>query len=138
MLKHFGMPRVELRRSRLAARDRRAATWRWFAARKRERPLAGLYFFQRTNVKGSIVLASRHWPDSITWSWSVWWRSKFWTTRALWPVIAYTTNSGGNITFGPIELHWQEEMPRKRATLEQERRFISALQEDGSKQAEGF
>lgn len=126
-MKHFGMPKAELKRLDQAARERRAATWRWFEARKRARPFAGLAFFQPTNVKGSVVLVSRHWPDSITWSWSVWWRSKFGSPKARWPVFAYTTNSGGNVVFGPIELHWQDEMPKKRATLDQERRFIAAL-----------
>lgn len=131
-MKHFGMPRAELKRLDAQARAKRAALWDWFEARKRARPFAGLAFFQKTNVKGSIVIASRHWPDSITWSWSLWWRSKFGRAKARWPVFAYTTNSGGNVVFGPLELHWQDEMPNKRVTRDAERRFIDALRGNGS------
>lgn len=33
---------------------------------------AGLHFWERTNVPGSRVLVSRHWPHRLCWSWSVW------------------------------------------------------------------
>jgi hypothetical protein len=121
------MPRAELQESRRRSRERRKTQWAWFEARKRARPLAGLRFFQPTNVKGSIVLASRHWPDSITWSWSVWWRSQFGSAKARFPVFAYSTNSGGTITFGPLEIHWQEEMPHRSTSKSEGDRFIEGI-----------
>ena len=124
-MKHFGMPRAELKRIREDTRKRRRAPlWRWFEARKRARPFAGLAFFQPTNVKGAIVLASRHWPDSITWSWSIWLRTRGRSGRRF---LAYSTNSGGNIIFGPIDIHWQEEMPHARTTRCDGDRFVAAL-----------
>jgi len=33
---------------------------------------AGLAFWKKTNVKGSRVLLSRHWPHRLCWSWSIW------------------------------------------------------------------
>lgn len=126
-MKHFGTPRDELNRLDALARSRRAALWSWFERRKRARPFAGLRFFQRTNVKSAFVIVSRHWPDSITWSWSLWFYSKFWSAKALWPTFAYTTNSGGTVRFGPFDLHWQDEMPKRRTTPDQEQRFLQTL-----------
>lgn len=34
--------------------------------------LAGLAFWQRTNVPYSRVLVARHWPHLLCWSWSCW------------------------------------------------------------------
>lgn len=33
---------------------------------------AGLAFWTKTNVPGSRVLISRHWPHLLCWSWAVW------------------------------------------------------------------
>ena len=64
-------------------------------------------------------LASRHYPDSITWSWAI-----FWTKRgsgSLWKYIfqwAYSPNRYGFLIL-PLGLHiaWQETMWRDAAAL---------------------
>lgn len=33
---------------------------------------AGLRFWKKTNIPGSRVLISRHWPHLLCWQWSVW------------------------------------------------------------------
>lgn len=41
---------------------------------------AGLNFWTKTNMRGSRVLLSRHWPHLICWSWSIWvgrWRAGY-------------------------------------------------------------
>lgn len=40
--------------------------------RERRGFFAGLKFWRKTNVPGSRVLLSRHWPHRLCWDWSVW------------------------------------------------------------------
>lgn len=57
----------------------------WSFLRKCRNPFAGLYGFSRTNTPGYFLIASRHWPHLLCWSWSLTFtteRPKSWKPRA--------------------------------------------------------
>lgn len=100
----------------------------WSRARKKAAPLAGLQFWTKTNQPRNRVLASRHWPHLLVWSWAIWggpWRHKmkfgFYRTPGtflfvgLGPIkfIWSRHNSGGSceVAVWPIHVQrfWQDE-----------------------------
>lgn len=71
----FGPFKIDLTRSsRWRDQASNAAEWdKWDREhRKRLGWRAGLKFWSETNVPGSRVLLSRHWPHHLCWSWSIW------------------------------------------------------------------
>lgn len=48
--------------------------WELWDRRERRRLgwMSGIKFWAKTNVEGSRVLLSRHWPHRLCWSWAVW------------------------------------------------------------------
>ncbi len=67
-----------------------------------------LKLFEKTNTKGTYVLAAWHHPNAITWKWALYWQ---WSLKA---VLKFWTNKNGNghaylsIPFiGWFSLSWQ-------------------------------
>lgn len=138
-MRHFGMPRPQLEATRLKSRRRRRAAWRWHEAFKRRNPLAGLRFFYKCS-DGWRDIACRHWPTSLTWSWTIGFNrfckddhsppSTIWPTKwRAWIPRIFSHNSGGQWSFGPLQGAWQEEMPHVRTSRSEEDRFLDRLRE---------
>ena len=75
-----------------------------------------VHLFEKTNCRGSYVVAAYHHPDSITWRWSIWYS----LPRKLFvlPKLQYdSTNGYGYLSlnvpiFGSISLNTQPSMWR--------------------------
>lgn len=81
------------------------------AWRKRLGWRAGLSFWSKTNVKGSRVLLSRHWPHRLCWSWSIWVsrnRPGYETNRIGCVIIRQYRNCDIFLWKWRISYHWQD------------------------------
>lgn len=83
------------------------------ACRKQLGWRAGLRFFRKSNTERSWVLASRHWPHLLCWSWSLWGgfrRSAYWDgPRRLGLVVSRKYRFVEIDFLGPyLRLTWQD------------------------------
>lgn len=73
----------------------------------------GVYLFHKTNMPRSIMVASLHWPSSITWRWLIWYSLP--ASGIDYPILSwYSGHSGWQVSvfsqLGNLEFRTQANM----------------------------
>jgi hypothetical protein len=63
----------------------------WNLEQKKKNRFAGLCFFKKTQQEGDWIIASRHWPHLLCWSWGIHFYGYF-QTRRYHPKLGYWSN----------------------------------------------